>query len=188
MEINEDEVSDDMRARAKTVNFGIIYGMGARGLAQALGIDQAQAKKFIDDYFKSYPGVRRFIDDTIDNARRDKAVGTLLGRVRQLPDIDSRDRRAQGFARRVAVNTPIQGTAADIIKVAMIALDRGLERKSLRARMILQVHDELLLETPDDEVDRVTELLRESMEGAMALKVPLRVDIGLGRDWLEAHT
>ncbi|MEE9269352.1 MAG: DNA polymerase I [Candidatus Krumholzibacteria bacterium] len=187
MKVAPAEVTDAMRARAKMVNFGIIYGMGARGLAQALDIEQSEARKFIDDYFENYPGVRRFIDDTIESARREKAVTTLLGRVRRVPDIDSGDRRAQAFAQRVAVNTPIQGTAADIIKVAMVTLDAELEKRRLEARMILQVHDELLLEAPEREVPEVTVLVREAMEGAMSLRVPLKVDIGLGRNWLEAH-
>lgn len=182
------EVSDEMRSRAKTVNFGIIYGMGARGLAQALEIGVDEARKFIEDYFNSYPGVRRFIDETIERAREDRAVSTLLGRARQLPDIASSDRRAQAFAERTAVNTPIQGTAADIIKTAMVEIARRLKDAGLRARMIMQVHDELLFETPAGEVDRLQALVREGMEDAIRLKVPLKVDIGIGKNWLEAHT
>jgi DNA polymerase-1 len=188
MGVPVDEVTDDMRARAKTVNFGIMYGMGARGLAQSLDIDVSEAKAFIEEYFAGYPGVRRFIDETVDKARREKAVSTLLGRVRQLPDIDSRDRRVQAFAERTAVNTPIQGTAADIIKSAMVALDDELSRRGLRARMILQVHDELLLEAPREEIDEVRTVVRDAMEDAAKLDVPLKVDMGEGRNWLEAHS
>lgn len=183
-----DEVSDEMRSRAKTVNFGIMYGMGARGLAQSLEIDVNEAKKFIDDYFESYPGVRRFINETIEQARRDRSVSTLLGRVRRLPDIDSGERRAQAFAERTAVNTPIQGTAADIIKVAMVELERRFAERGLEARMILQVHDELLVELPRSELEAAREVVRDVMENAVALRVPLKVDMASGRNWLEAHS
>jgi DNA polymerase-1 len=182
------EVTDEMRSRAKTVNFGIIYGMGARGLAQSLGIGVEEARRFIDDYFAKYPGVRRFIDETIARAKRDKAVATLLGRARQLPDITSSDRRAQAFAERTAVNTPIQGTAADIIKTAMVQIDRRLGERGLRAGMIMQVHDELLFEVPPAELDEVKAIVRSGMEDAIRLAVPLKVDIGVGKNWLEAHT
>ena len=188
MGVRPEEVSDEMRSRAKTVNFGIMYGMGARGLAQSLGIEVGEAKKFIDDYFESYPGVRRFIDETVARARRDKAVTTLLGRVRQLPDITSSDRRAQAFAERTAVNTPIQGTAADIIKTAMVEIDRRLGARRLRARMIMQVHDELLFDVPSAELAEVRSIVEDGMENAIHLEVPLKADIGVGRNWLEAHT
>jgi DNA polymerase-1 len=182
-----DDVSGDMRSRAKTVNFGIVYGMGARGLAQSLGIEVAEAKSFIDDYFDSYPGVKRFIDDTVEKARKHKAVDTLLGRVRQLPDIDSSNGRARSFSERVAVNTPVQGTAADIIKLAMIDVDRTIRDRGLKARMILQVHDELLFDLPEEELEAMQEIVRSCMEGAMRLDVPLKVDMGVGANWLEAH-
>lgn len=185
--VEPDDVSDEMRSRAKTVNFGIMYGMGARGLAQSLDIEVKEAKQFIDDYFEKYPGVRRFIDETIAQARRDRAVSTLLGRVRRLPDIDSNDRRSQAFAERTAVNMPIQGTAADIIKIAMVELDRRLSDEGLEARMILQVHDELVVETPERELERARALVQETMENAVALRVPLKVDMAWGRDWLTAH-
>ncbi|UCH83610.1 MAG: DNA polymerase I, partial [Candidatus Latescibacterota bacterium] len=182
-----DEVTDDMRSRAKTVNFGIMYGMGARGLAQSLGIDIDEAKKFIEDYFAGYPGVKRFIDDTILGAKQDGAVRTLLGRVRQVPDISAKDRRARAFSERVAVNTPIQGTAADIIKVAMVKIDRELERRGLRGEMILQVHDELMFDVPVAELEETKAVVREGMERAIELDVPLKVDMGVGHNWLEAH-
>jgi DNA polymerase-1 len=177
-----------MRSRAKTVNFGIMYGMGARGLAQSLGITVDEAKRFIDDYFRGYPGVRRFIDETIAAARREKAVATLLGRVRELPDITSSDRRAQAFAERTAVNTPIQGTAADIIKAAMVVIDRRLEERRLRSRMIMQVHDELLFDVPVDELEEVRSIVVDGMENAIRLGVPLKADVGVGKNWLEAHS
>jgi DNA polymerase-1 len=182
-----DQVTDDMRSRAKAVNFGIMYGMGARGLAQSLGIETGEAKTFIEDYFDGYPGVKRFIDETIMRAKQDGAVGTLLGRVRQLPDILSKNGRARAFSERIAVNTPIQGTAADIIKLAMVKLDRELARRGLRGEMILQVHDELLFDVPLTELDEMKTVVRESMESAIELDVPLKVDMGVGHNWLEAH-
>lgn len=187
MGVSSEDVTDEMRSRAKTVNFGVMYGMGARGLATQLGIDVKEAKEFIDEYFAKYPGVRRFIDETIAKARREKAVTTLLGRVRQLPDIDGRDGRMRSFAERTAVNTPIQGTAADIIKVAMIHIDTKLRERGLDARMILQVHDELVFDVPRGELDEVRELVRTEMESAVTLSVCLKVDMGAGQNWLDAH-
>jgi DNA polymerase-1 len=187
MKVPPEQVTDEMRNHAKVVNFGIVYGMGARGLAQSLGIETAEARQFIDEYFRSYPGVKRFIDDTIAAARRDKAVTTLLGRMRRLPDIDSSNPGARAFSERVAVNTPVQGTAADIIKLAMLAVDRELRLRGLAAQLILQVHDELLLDVPAAELPEVSDLVRECMESAMDLDVPLRVDMGSGANWLEAH-
>ncbi|HEX5131130.1 MAG TPA: DNA polymerase I [Candidatus Krumholzibacteria bacterium] len=187
MKIAPAAVTDDMRNRAKVVNFGIVYGMGARGLAQSLGIDTAEAKTFIEEYFASYPGVKRFIEDTIAAAKRDKVVTTLLGRMRRLPDIDSSNPGARAFSERVAVNTPVQGTAADIIKLAMLAVDREIRGRGLASRLILQVHDELLLDVPERELELVQDLVRRCMESAMDLDVPLRVDMGTGANWLEAH-
>jgi len=187
MGVPTEQVTPEMRSRAKVVNFGIVYGMGARGLAQSLDIGTEEAKQFIADYFKSYPGVKRFIDETIERARRDRVVGTLLGRVRRLPDIDSANPGARAFSERVAVNTPVQGTAADIIKLAMLKVARELDRRGCEARMILQVHDELLFDVPERELAGMQELVRECMEGAIALDVPLRVDMGTGPNWLEAH-
>jgi DNA polymerase-1 len=185
--VTQEEVSDDMRSRAKTVNFGIVYGMGARGLAQSLDIELTEARQFIEDYFRSYPGVKRFIDETIDLARRNKAVETMLGRVRQLPDIDSSNGRVRSFSERVAVNTPVQGTAADIIKLAMVKVDQVIRERGLRAKMIIQVHDELLFDLPAEELDGMKEIVRDCMENAMKLDVPLKVDMGVGANWLVAH-
>lgn len=185
--VKPEDVSDEMRSRAKTVNFGIVYGMGARGLAQSLDIDVQEAAQFIDEYFQSYPGVKRFIDDTIMRAREDKAIGTMLGRIRRLPDIDSSDRRARAFSERVAVNTPVQGTAADIIKLAMLEADRRITEKGLESRMILQVHDELLFDVPEEELEEMKHLVRESMETAVVLDVPLKVDMKAGKSWYDAH-
>ncbi len=187
LNLTPDSVTEEMRSRAKTVNFGVVYGMGPRGLAQALGIDFKEAKQFIEDYFASYPGVKRFIDETIESARTDGAVSTLLGRVRQLPGIHSGDARSRAFAERTAVNTPVQGTAADIIKVAMVKIADKLEAGGLEAKMILQVHDELLFDLPEEELENVREIVIDTMENAIKLDVPLRVDVGVGKNWLEAH-
>ena len=187
MKVEPDAVTSEMRDRAKVVNFGIVYGMGARGLAQSLGIEVDEARRFIDDYFRSYPGVKRFIDDTIARARRDKAVSTLLGRWRRLPDIDSTNPGLRAFSERVAVNTPVQGTAADIIKLAMLSIHRELAAARMETHMILQVHDELLFEVPRGELERAQGMVRSAMENALTLVVPLKVDMGTGSNWLEAH-
>jgi DNA polymerase-1 len=187
MKVDPQHVTPEMRDRAKVVNFGIVYGMGARGLAQSLGIEVGEARRFIEDYFRSYPGVKRFIDDTIERAHRDQAVATLLGRIRRLPEIDSTNPGLRAFSERVAVNTPVQGTAADIIKLAMLAIHRELKGAGMETRMILQVHDELLFDVPRSELERAREMVRRAMEGAMTLAVPLKVDVGVGTSWLEAH-
>jgi DNA polymerase-1 len=186
-EVAPEAVTPDQRARAKAVNFGIIYGLSSFGLANQLGIATAEAQQTIDTYFARYRGVRRFIDGTIDRAKRDGFVRTLLGRRRALPDLNSRNRVLRQAAERMAVNTVIQGTAADLIKKAMLAVDRDLEAAGLGARMILQVHDELVLEVPVAEVEGVAERLRDCMENVLPLGVPLRVDIGVGGNWREAH-
>ncbi len=187
LKVSPDEVSDEMRSRAKMVNFGVVYGMGARGLAQALEIDFREAKQFIEDYFNTYPGVKRFIDNTIESARADGAVATLLGRVRHLPGINSSNSRTRSFAERTAVNTPVQGTAADIIKVAMVELHKRFKEHGFKAKMILQVHDELLFDLPEEEAEDVSAIVSDTMENAIRLKVPLKIDMGMGRNWLEAH-
>ncbi len=186
-EVEPSQVSDDQRARAKAVNFGIIYGLSAFGLAQQLGIASAEAKQTIEVYFERYRGVRRFIDGTIESAREQGFVTTFLGRRRALPDLGSRNRVLRAAAERMAVNTVIQGTAADLVKKAMVELDAALAEAGLSARMILQVHDELVFEVPEREVDALRELVRERMEGVLALRVPLVVELGTGRSWREAH-
>ncbi|NIM19478.1 MAG: DNA polymerase I [Candidatus Latescibacteria bacterium] len=187
LKVPPEQVSEEMRSRAKAVNFGVVYGMGPRGLAQALDIDFKEAKQFIEDYFENYPGVKRFIDDTIEGARRNGAVSTLLGRVRQLPGITSNEGRVKSFAERIAVNTPVQGTAADIIKVAMVQIARKLKEGGFEAKMILQVHDELLFDLPEEELKSVREIVEDTMENAIKLDVPLKIDMGVGKNWLEAH-
>jgi DNA polymerase I len=186
-EVAPEEVTPEQRARAKAVNFGIIYGLSSFGLANQLGIATAEAQETIATYFARYPGVRAFIDDTIAAAKRDGAVRTLLGRRRALPDLHSRNRTLRQAAERMAVNTVVQGTAADLIKRAMLAVSAALSESGSRARMILQVHDELVLEAPDREAEAVAARTREVMEGVWALAVPLQVDVGVGRNWREAH-
>ena len=180
-------VDEEMRRRAKTINYGVMYGMGRYGLARQLGIPPFEAQDFIDSYFATYPGVAKYVEETIQEARKDGFVTTLRGRRRYLPEINSKNTRVREFAERTAVNTPIQGSSADLIKIAMINLSRRIAEESLRTRMILQVHDELVFEVPMDEVDRAQELVVREMERALPLSVPVRVDAGVGGDWLEAH-
>jgi DNA polymerase-1 len=187
MKVAPEEVTDDMRGRAKAVNFGIVYGMGARGLAQSLDIEIDEARRFIDDYFRSYPGVKRFIDETISEARERRCVSTLLGRLRQVPDIDSSNPGSRAFSERIAVNTRVQGTAAEVIKLAMLEIDREVRQRGLSSRMILQVHDELLFDVRRDELEEMKELVRTAMESAIEMSVPLKVDMGVGESWFEAH-
>lgn len=176
-------VTSDHRRQAKVVNFGIVYGLSPFGLAQNLGIDKSEAKRFIDAYFEKYAGVRKFIDKTLEDARREQKVKTLFGRVRPIPDINSKNANLRGFAERTAVNTPLQGTAADLIKMAMIRIDAELRERRLQSRMTLQVHDELVFEVPESEVDLMRTLVREQMEKVHPLEVPLVVEIGVGKNW-----
>jgi DNA polymerase-1 len=176
-------VDAEHRRRAKAVNFGIVYGLSPFGLSQQIGIDTKEAKLFIDAYFEKYSGVREFIDRTLDQARRDQKVSTLFGRVRPIPDIHSKNFNLRGFAERTAVNTPLQGTAADLIKLAMIRIDADLRERKLRSRMLLQVHDELVFEVPEDEIDTIKQLVVQQMEHVHELKVPLKVDVGIGPNW-----
>ena len=176
-------VDAEHRRRAKAVNFGIVYGLSAFGLSQQIGIDTKEAKRFIDAYFEKYSGVREFIDRTLEQARRDQKVTTLFGRVRPIPDIHSKNFNLRGFAERTAVNTPLQGTAADLIKIAMIRIDAELRERGLRSRMLLQVHDELVFEVPDGEVDTMKQIVTQQMEHVRELKVPLRIEVGTGPNW-----
>ena len=176
-------VTPDHRRQAKVVNFGIVYGLSPFGLSQQLGIEPGDAKKFIDAYFEKYAGVRAFIDATLEQARRDQKVKTLFGRVRPIPDINSKNTNLRGFAERTAVNTPLQGTAADLIKLAMIRIDHEIRKRGLKSRMTLQVHDELVFEVPENEVESMKSLVREYMENVHALQVPLLVELGVGLNW-----
>jgi len=176
-------VTPDHRRQAKVVNFGIVYGLSAFGLSQQLGIEPGEAKQFIAAYFEKYAGVRNFIDKTLEEARRDMKVRTLFGRVRPIPDINSKNANQRGFAERTAVNTPLQGTAADLIKIAMIRIDEVVRARGLKSRMTLQVHDELVFEVPENEVEIMQPLVREHMEKVHALAVPLQVEMGVGSNW-----
>jgi DNA polymerase-1 len=183
----EDRVTSEQRAQAKTINYAVLYGMGAVNLGKSLGIPTRQASGFIDEYFRRYPGVAGFVEEMQERARRDLYVETLLGRRRPIPEIASADHRTRAFGERIAVNTPIQGTAADILKLAMIRAQDALDREGLEAALLLTVHDELLLECPAREREAAAALVRARMEDAMELTVPLKVDVGWGADWSEAH-
>jgi DNA polymerase-1 len=176
-------VTADHRRQAKVVNFGIVYGLSAFGLSQTLGIEPREAKHFIEAYFEKYKGVRAFIDKTLEEARREQRVTTLFGRVRPIPDINSKNINQRGFAERTAVNTPLQGTAADLIKIAMIRIDKALRERGLKSRMTLQVHDELVFEVPQAEVETMRNLVRDQMENVHPLTVPLLVEVGVGQNW-----
>jgi DNA polymerase I len=182
-----DEVTPDMRRKAKAINFGIVYGMGPYGLSQQLGIPVEEASHFIDHYFASFPQVQAWIALTVAQARKDGYVCTMLGRRRYLPEINSDNGQRRAFAERTAVNTPIQGTAADLIKLAMVNLDRLFTEKELKSRMLLQVHDELLFEVEKDELVAVKKLVKREMEDAIKLSVPVVVEMGTGKNWFEAH-
>ena len=185
--VDLDGVTDEMRRSAKAINFGILYGMGARALGQSIGVKAKEAQAFIDGYFERLPRVREWIDGTIEQARREGEVRTLYGRRRKLPELESKDPRQKAFGERIAVNTPIQGTAADLIKIAMIRLDRRISEDGLPTRMLLQVHDELVFEVDDGHRDAVYEVVRAEMENVVDLAVPLAVDAGFGANWAEAH-
>ena len=176
-------VTSEHRRQAKVVNFGIVYGLSPFGLSQNLGIETSEAKQYITAYFEKYKGVRAFIDKTLEEARRDLKVKTLFGRVRPIPDINSKNANQRGFAERTAVNTPLQGTAADLIKIAMIRIDSALCERKLKSRMTLQVHDELVFEVPEKEVETMQSLVREQMEKVHSLVVPLQVEMGIGPNW-----
>jgi DNA polymerase-1 len=182
-----EEVTSDQRRIAKTANFGIMYGISSFGLAERLRCPRSEAKQIIDDYFASFPSIRGFIDATVAQARELGYVETLFGRRRYIADISAGNAALRALAERNAVNAPIQGTAADIIKLAMIAVDRRLREGGFRSRMVLQIHDELLLEVPQDEIAPVRDLLVHEMENVITLSVPLTVECNDGKTWLEAH-
>ena len=187
-----DEVTSDMRRQAKAVNFGVIYGQSPFGLAKALNIEQEEAADFIETYFARYPQVDAFLEQVLDDCLRDGGVRTILGRRRKIDGIRSAERREQVgrqqiLPERTAINTVIQGSAADLIKLAMLAVHRRLKASSLRTNMLLQIHDELIFEVPPDEVDEVSELVTQEMSRVMQLAVPLKVDIKLGKNWAECE-
>jgi DNA polymerase-1 len=180
------DVTPEMRARAKTINFATIYGQGAFSLSRQLGIPQDEARDFIATYFTRFAGVRRFLDETVERARAAGYVETIFGRRRYIPELQDRNRSVQAFGERTAMNSPMQGSAADLIKVAMIRLAEALRAGGYRAAMLLQVHDELVLEAPQEEVDAVRQLVRRHMEGATTLAVPLVASVGDGDNWMDA--
>lgn len=180
-------VTSDMRRAAKVVNFGIVYGMSAYGLSDALSISPKEAAVYIDNYFKKHAGVKRFMENTIQTARQNGYVATLLGRIRPLPEITSPNAAIRQQAERLAVNTPVQGTAADLIKIAMVRVSRALQARNLSAKMLLQIHDELLFEVPENEINETQELITLEMEAALDLSVPLKVEFGRGKNWADAH-
>jgi len=182
-----DEITPEMRRKAKAVNFGIIYGISAFGLAQDIGVSNAEAKRYIDGYFARYPGVRAFLDRTIEQAKTTGFVTTLFERRRFIPELSSSAAAVRNFGERMAVNTPIQGTAADLIKIAMIRIHEKLKSKRLASKMILQVHDELVFEIPDSEIEIMKQFIKEEMEGVVKLSVPILVDLCVGKNWDEAH-
>ena len=186
-QIAPDQISSDLRRQAKAINFGIIYGMSPFGLSRQLGISQKMAKVYIENYFNRYSKVKEFVEKTIETARESGKTTTLLDRIRLLPDINSANPTIRGFAERIAVNTPLQGTAADLIKIAMIQVDAALQEKKMKAAMLLSVHDELVFETPEDESENVENVVKSIMEGVWELKVPLKVNIAKGENWADAH-
>ncbi len=179
-------INSELRQQAKVINFGIIYGMSPYGLSKELGISRKMAKTYIHNYFTRYKGVKQFIDETIEQAGISKKTSTLLGRIRLLPDINSSNKNLREFAERTAINTPIQGTAADLIKIAMITVDSAFTEKGLKSAMLLSVHDEIVFEVPPDELDTVRSLVKDIMEGVWDLKVPLKVNMAVGENWAEA--
>jgi DNA polymerase-1 len=185
--VSPDRVNPEMRRLAKVINFGIIYGMSAFGLAKELGIQPAVAQAYIANYFQKYHGVRDYIDRSLEAAREMGYVTTLMNRRRYLPDIKSQNRSVRQFAERIGINAPIQGTAADLIKAAMIRIHRRLMQEGRETKLTLQIHDELVFEVPEGELEGVRALVKEEMEGVMKLSVPLKVDIGVGKNWAEAH-
>lgn len=181
-----EEVTELQRRNAKAVNFGIVYGISSFGLSQDLSITRKEAAQYIENYFETYPGIKRFLDDTVAHAKTEGYVVTLFGRRRPVPELKSSNFMQRNFGERVAMNAPIQGSAADIMKIAMIGVNRELKEKGLRSKMILQVHDELLIEAHKDEVEEVKEILKRQMEQAADLDVPLIVDMHTGENWYEA--
>jgi DNA polymerase-1 len=185
--IGLDEVTGDMRRKAKTANFGIIYGISVFGLAERMNVDRKEAKELIDGYFETYPQIRAYMDKSIEVARENGYISTILGRKRYLPDIHSHNAVVRGYAERNAINAPIQGSAADIIKIAMVKIYERFQAENIRSKMILQVHDELNFSVYPEEKERVEKIVIEEMEKAYPMQVPLRADCGWGANWLEAH-
>ena len=185
--VNEDEVTKEMRYKSKSVNFGIIYGQGAFGLASNLNIPRKEAQDLINNYFKEYEAIKNYMDDTIEFARENGFVKTLLGRKRWLSDINSNNATVRNYAERNAINAPIQGSAADMIKMAMINIYNELKNNNFKTKMLLQVHDELVFDVYKPELEMVKPIIEKLMREALQLNVPVEVGIGVGLNWLEAH-
>ena len=183
---NPEEVTSSMRRQAKAVNFGIVYGISDYGLSQNLNIPRKQAKEFIDRYLEEFKGVKDYMENIVAEARQKDYVETLFYRRRYLPEIHASNFNIRSFAERTAMNSPIQGTAADILKVAMIELDREMQERNFQAKLLLQVHDELIFEVPEEEVESLQSLVEEVMENAVSLSVPLKADSNIGNNWYEA--
>ena len=181
----EEYVTDDMRKRAKAVNFGIVYGIGGYSLAKDIGTTVAEATRYIKNYLMNYPDIDRYLDEVVRDAERDGYTTTIMGRRRYIPELKATQAQMKAFGKRVAMNAPIQGSAADIMKLAMLRVDKMLESEGLDARLVMQVHDELIVEVRDDQAERCKELLKEAMEDAFHLDLPLTVDVTMGKNWLE---
>ena len=181
-----EDVTPNDRRNAKAVNFGVVYGISDFGLSNNLGISRKEAKAYIETYFERYPGIKDYMESVVREARDKGYVETLFKRRREIPDINSRNFNVRGFAERTAINSPIQGSAADILKIAMIHLDQALERGAYKTKMLLQVHDEIVLQVPSDELAAIKELVKETMESAIELAVPLEADENEGKTWYEA--
>ena len=186
-QVSQKQVTREQRSNAKMVNFGIIYGISAFGLAQRLGIKRGEAKEIIENYFTQYPKVKAYMDLSIERAREKGYVETLMGRKRLLKDINSRNAVVRGYAERNAINAPIQGSAADIIKLAMINVHNVFQQEDLQSKLLLQVHDELVFDVHKKELGSIQSIIKQKMESAVQISVPLEVDIGTGISWLEAH-
>ncbi|MBQ1383663.1 MAG: DNA polymerase I, partial [Solobacterium sp.] len=184
--VTEAEVDGQMRRRAKTVNFGIVYGISDFGLAEQLGISRKEAADFIEQYYRSYPGIRSYMQQVVRDCEKNGYVTTLCGRRRDIPEIHDKNRMIREFGKRAAMNAPIQGSAADLIKIAMINIDRSMKQAGMKSRMILQVHDELIFDVLEDETEEMKKLIEEGMVSAMKLKVPLTVECSVGQNWYEA--
>jgi DNA polymerase-1 len=176
----------EMRRRAKVINFGIIYGLSAFGLSKSLKISRSEAQDYIDGYFERYSGVKTWSNSTLEEAEQTGYVKTLFGRIRQIPEIKSRNWNQREFARRIAINAPIQGTAADLMKMAMVAIHERINRENFSSKLTMQVHDELVFEVYDEEIERLSRLVEDEMEGVAELSVPLKVDLSVGPSWYEA--
>lgn len=182
-----EDVTEDQRRKAKTANFGMIYGISAFGLSERLKISRAEAKSIIEGYFAMFPGVRKYMDECVEKTKSTGYVTTLFGRRRLLPDINSRNAVVRGYAERNAINAPIQGTAADVIKIAMINIYKKFKEEGICSKMILQVHDELNFDVLPEELEKVETIVKSEMESAAKFRVPLVADCGKGDNWLEAH-